>query len=281
MSEEKMIKQSIAVFDPSEPWEKAIQAAAKSTTGNWLPSFPCQLLAKAVVSLQCDVNWLNEEDLMPIRAFHLFSPHLISDKQNLVFVTHLLFLRDILENNEINIQLHGPISFMTRPLAHFLFRHCPVHICLNSDLLRAANRKAEFVHVGGFLIAPKDSISLQGKGIIEDVHYHGPKNRVDQFLNIREDVISLRKSAAHVEFDDVGEETLYSSEHYRGIFPDDRVWDKEKRLEAVIREIEPSPSGDIHVEYKESGDIRKLSKGNFDVSFIILPKREGSNVLQS
>ncbi|GAG48778.1 unnamed protein product, partial [marine sediment metagenome] len=36
---------AIAVYDPIDnPWESAIQDAAKEITDNWLPSFPCQLL---------------------------------------------------------------------------------------------------------------------------------------------------------------------------------------------------------------------------------------------
>ncbi len=274
MSKEGLTKEAIAVFSPTDPWEKAIQDAAKSTTDNWLPAFPCKLLAKAVVSLQCNNGWLNEEELMPARAFHLFNPSLISNKQHLVFVTHLLFLRDILENNEINAQLHEPISFMTRPLAHFLFRHCPVHICLNSDLLHAANSKAEFVQVAGFVIAPKDNISIQG---IQDIHYHGDRDKVDQFLDIKDEVIALQKAAAQIEMDEFGEETLYSSEHFRALRPQDRIWDKEKRLEAVIDEIEPSSNGDVRVEY-ENGDFRRLSKENFDASFIVLPKESNNAV---
>lgn len=268
---------AIAVYSPDDPWENAIQDAAKAATGDWLPSTPCQLLAKAFVALQCNNDWLNEENLMPARASHLFSPSLISDKQHLVFVTHLLFLRDILENNEINAQLHSPISFMTRPLAHFLFRHCPVHICINSDLLRAANRKVEFVQVGGFVIVPKGNISVEGKGIIQDVHYHGSRDKIDMFLDIKDEVASLQKVAAHAEINEFGEETLYTAEHLRAIRPDDKVWDKSKKLEGKISEIEPF--GNICVLY-DNGDTECIPKDKFDESFVVL-MRGNKSALQS
>ena len=54
--------EAIAVFDPDDAWEKAIQAAAKEVTGDWLPAYPCRLLARAVVSLKCDDEWLNSSD---------------------------------------------------------------------------------------------------------------------------------------------------------------------------------------------------------------------------
>ncbi len=272
---EKLIKNAISVYDPADPWEKAIQDASKAVTGSWLSSYPCQLLAKAVVALQCNEEWIDREDLMPARAHYMFTPSLISNKQDLVFVTHLLFLRDILENNEINSQLHQPIAFLTRPLAHFLFRHCPVHMLLKADLLRSANRKVEFQEIGGFVIVSKGDVSLEGA--ISDVHYHG--SHVDAFMNLRDDAMPLRKAAGRIEVDDVGEETVYSSEHFRALRINDRVWDKEKKLEGRLEEIEPVINGDIVVEY-DNGEIQRLSKEKFDESYIVLPRGEESNVLQ-
>jgi len=269
----KVIKKAISVYDPSDPWEQAIQDASKTVTGEWLPSYPCQLLAKAVALLQSNNELLDEEELMPARAFYLFNPLFTNNKESMVFVTHLLFLRDILENNEINIQLHEPVTFMTRSLAHFLFRHCPVHIYLNADLLKAANRKAEFVNVGGFIIAPKDNISVDDA--IEDVVYYGDKNKIDQFLDIKYE--SLKKAAGKLVTDEFGEETIYSSEHYRAIRPDDRVWNKNKRIEGVIEKIEPNTNGNVHIRYLD-GDTEILSKEDFDIYFVIMPK-ETSNAV--
>ena len=141
----KITKEAIAVYNPQDdPWQSAIQDAAKEITGNWLPSFPCQQLAKAVASLKIGTDWLVRDDLLTVRAHYLFAPYLTENKETLVFVTHLLYLRDILENKEICSNLNDPIVFVSSLLASFLFRDSPVHIHVNTDLLRAANPKAEF-----------------------------------------------------------------------------------------------------------------------------------------
>ncbi|GAG47121.1 unnamed protein product, partial [marine sediment metagenome] len=99
----------------------------------------------------------------------------------------LLFLRDILENREISANLHDPIVFMTNHLATFLFRDSPVHIHVNADLLRAANHKSEFLHVGGLLICYKGNIELTDDVII-DVQYHGSEMNRERTSGLVSDI---------------------------------------------------------------------------------------------
>ena len=43
-----MQKKSIAIYQPEDSWEQAIQTAYHARNEDWLPSFACQLAAKAV-----------------------------------------------------------------------------------------------------------------------------------------------------------------------------------------------------------------------------------------
>lgn len=265
--ERSMKKEAIAVHNPSDEWEAAIQDASKQVTGEWLPAYPCQLLAKAVSCLKYGGEWLENSELLPIRAYYLFAPHMISNKQEWVFVTHLLFLRDILENNEINENIHCPISFMTEPLANFLFRDCPVHIYMNSDLLRRANADVEFLNVGGFLIA-QGTISLK-PGVISDIKYFGKRDKADveSMINTieKEKGIRFSKAAAkEIDFD-----VFQISEHVKELKPDMDVWDKRERSVAEIVQIEPGENGVVYLRYSNGTEIG-VPKQEFDQQFTIV-----------
>ena len=270
MKKEAMLREvkAISVYAPSDPWENAIQDAAKQIAGNWLPSHPCQLLSRTISSLKLGTDWLDRSDLLPVRASYLFSPHLIDNKQERVFVTNLLFLRDILENREINANLHEPISFLTVPLAHFLFRNRPVHIHVNEDLLRAANPKAEFLDVGGFLIARKGDIEIRD-GVIAEVRYYG-KQQKEEVQSIVAEIKSdsglrFMKVAAREIEDDV----FQIDEHFRDIRPESYVWDKINRSKAQVVEVEPGETGIVRMIYM-SGEEKSIAKEEFDQQFIII-----------
>ncbi|KKM19148.1 hypothetical protein LCGC14_1658540, partial [marine sediment metagenome] len=252
-----------------DPWESAIQNAAKEITGNWLPSFPCQLLAKAVASLKVGTDWLVRDDLLPVRAHYLFSSYLADNKEQLVFVTHLLYLRDILENKEINSILHDPIVFMTDHLANFLFRDSPVHICVNTDLLRAANSKAEFLDVGGLLICHKGNITLDD-GVITDVRYHGSEMNRERTSGLVNDIqkrqgISFSKAAAK----EIAPDVFRIDEHFPELVPDTEVWDKLTRSKAQVTAIETSENGIVWLRYSD-GSETDIPKQEFDLNFVVL-----------
>ncbi len=263
-----MKKKALTVYSPDDKWESAIQDSAKHFTGNWLPAYPCQLLSKTICSLKLGTDWLDNEKLFPARASYFFSDHLMANKQERVFATQLLFLRDILENREINAKLHEPMAFMTTPLAYFLFRDCPVHIHINEGLLRAANKKIEFVDVGGFLIAKEGNIEIKD-GVVSDVRYYGRqdsteiKKVVDQ---IRNDcgLRFMKAAATEVAFD-----VFEIDEHFKDIRPGSKVWDKINRSEGNVVEVQPGETGIVHVEYP-NGKLVSIPKQEFDLNFVIM-----------
>lgn len=264
-----IIREAITVYDPKNPWESAIQDAAKKLTGNWLPSFACQLLAKAVASLKIGTDWLVRTDLLTVRAHYLFAPYLADNKDSVVFVTHFLYLRDILENMEISSNLNDPIVFMAPTLASFLFRDSPVHIHLNADLLRSANSKAEFMDIGGLLICHKGNIKLM-EGAIEDVHYYGSEMNKGRTLELVKDIqnqqgISFSKAAAR----EISPDVFAIEEHFKEIVPDDEVWDKITRSKAQVTAVELSENGMISLRYSNGSEIT-VPKQEFDQNFIVV-----------
>lgn len=266
---QKITRKAIAVYNPSDPWESAIQDAAKDLTGNWLPSFPCQLLAKAVASLKVGSDWLTREDLLPVRAHYLFAPYLSANKESLVFVTHLLFLRDILENREISSILYDPIVLMAEELATFLFRDSPVHLYINENMLKAANPHAQFLDVGGFLICYDGNINLED-GVLTNFRYHGSEmeqGRISQLIHdIKEDQgLSFSKAAAK----EIAPDVFRIDEHFPELTPDTEVWDKITRSTAQISAIEKSENGIVHVLYPDGNEIT-VPKQEFDQQFVVV-----------
>lgn len=265
----QITKKAIAVYDPQDdPWQSAIQDAAKEIDGNWLPSFPCQLLAKAVASLKVGTDWLTRDDLLAVRAHYLFAPFLAEGKETLVFVTHLIFLRDILENGVISSNLNDPIAFMTPSLASFLFRDSPVHIHVNTDLLRAANPKAEFLDVGGLLICHKGNIELEKS--VSDVHYYGSEMNRERTSGIVNDIrqrqgLSFSKAAAL----EIAPDVFKIEEHFPELTPDTEVWDKVTRSKAQVTAIEPSENGIIWLKYP-NGVVTSIPKQHFDENYVVV-----------
>lgn len=259
-------RKAISVYDPGDKWESSIQDAAKQFTGNWLPAFPCQLLSNAICSLKVGTDWLEHEELFPARASYFFADHLTNNKQERVFATHLLFLRDILENREINSRLHDPIAFMTTSLAYFLFRDCPVHIHINEDLLRASNKKIEFIEVGGFLIAKEGSIRIKDR-VISDVRYYGQQNEeASEIIHQIQNDCGLRfmkAAASEIAFD-----VFEIDEHFRDIRPGSIIWDKISRTEAEIVEVEPGETGIVRIKCS-TGTEKSITKEEFDKQFVI------------
>lgn len=259
-----IVREAIAVYDPDNPWERAIQSAAKNVTGNWLPSHPCQLLAQAVASLKIGTEWLDRDDLLSVRAYHLFSPALTANKEILVFPTHLLYLRDMLENGEIDDSLHEPITFMTKPLADFLFRDSPIHLYVNHDMLRSANHDADFLDVAGFLIARRGKVSLD-EGVLIDIHYYGEKRKEYVEYLISEMSPRLSKAAAT----EIAPDVFEIGEHLKGLLPESSVWDKSNRTTAEITAVEPGETGTVTIRYPDEKEVT-IPKLKFDEQFVVM-----------
>lgn len=269
MSRTQITRKAIAVYDPGDPWQSAIQDAAKEITGNWLPSFPCQLLAKAVASLKVGTDWLVRDDLLPVRAHYLFAPYLSDNKEIVVFATHFLFLRDILENREISSNLNDPIPFIAPSLATFLFRDSPVHIHVNSDLLRAANPKAEFLDVGGMLICHRGNIELKD-GVILDVCYYGSEMNHERTSGLINDVQEQQGMPfSRAASKEIAPDVFKIEEHFPELVPDTEVWDKLTRSKAQVTAIEASENGIIWLRYSDGNEI-SVPKQEFDLNFVVL-----------
>lgn len=264
----KIQKSAIAVYNPSCPWERAIQNAAKEITGNWLPFYPCQMLAKTVMSLQDSDEWIENKELMNLRASYLFAPYMSSNIQTVVFVTHVLFLRDILENQEINNQLHFPVGLMSTPIAHFLFRSSPVHIHIDKNVLISNNKKVDFLHVGGFIISEQ---CLNIKNAIVDVKYILSDKRInDTVYDIKREYNLLEtKTASRIWKNDFGEEVFFTSGHSATWNPDDKVLDKTSKELAKIIEIEPDDNGFVYVKYT-NGNVDSVLKKDFDQRYLVV-----------
>lgn len=263
----KRSKTAIAVYFPSDTWEKAIQDACKQATNEWLPAYPCQLLARSIASLKIGTDWLEKEELMPVRASYLFNQHLCdNDKRVQVFTTHFLFLRDILENNEINIKLHNPIVFMTPHLANFIFRNNPVHIYLNADFLHSFNKGAKFVDVGGLSICEENL--MVNRGMITDVLYYGKQDRknVDKLTGVLSDGLGVQLKVAASE---IHKEIFKIDEHFKDVRPGMRILDKLKSSEADVLEVEPGETGIVRFKYL-NGNEGSIAKEDFDQQCVIL-----------
>jgi hypothetical protein len=261
-----MDKKAIAVYDPSDSWERAIQDAAKEYTGQWLSMYRCQLVAKAVASLKSIDNWMSDVGLLTHRAKYFFAPQFASNKNELVFVTHLLFLRDVLENREVNSYVYDPIVFMTRPLAHYLFREYPIHILVDYDLLKSENSGVNFIEVGGLVISDGEDVKLDES--IIDISSKHTKNL--DFLTPPEVVNNIRtqtglKAAARA----VSRGIFQIDDHERFLVPDRQVWDKEKRADATIYLVEPGDTGLVGLRYDDGTEIT-ISKLFFDSRYTLV-----------
>ncbi len=256
---------AIAVYDPSDPWERSIQDSAKKVTGDWLPSYPCRAMANAIKSLKDDDDWLGNQDLIPIRTFYFFATHMIQNKETMVFVTHLLYLRDIVENQVISNALFDPVTFISPPLANFLFRDCPVHIYFNVDHLRHENKEADFLDVGGLLLAENKDIEITHEAI-EDIKYFGDPAKEAIIEQIKQRCgLQLAKSASQ----EVAPDIFSIEEHYPDLLPGDEVWNKQLRSVWHIMEIEPTENGLVQLEGAED-ERMEVMKQEFDKQFVIL-----------
>jgi len=256
-----MNKSAIVVYNPSDPWERAIQDTAKDILGQWLPSFACQSVAAAIANLKSIDDWMDNPRLYGARARYFFSPQFCSRKSQMVFVTHPLYLRDILENHEIDAFLHDPITFVTRPIAHYLMREYPIHVFVDYERLKADNRNVKFVDVGGLLISQGKSLILSEEAILDIKSL--PSTNV-QFPN-QYQAVRQRKAASK----SISRGVFKIDEHNRILMPKMQVYDKEKRSNGEIYLVEPGDTGIVGVVYEDGSQIT-VSKLFFDTRYAVV-----------
>ncbi len=264
-----MKKQAIAVFNPQSPIEQAIQNASHAADGEWLGSYQCKLMANAISTMKCFDEWEENTDLLNLRVSYLFSGHMIKHRESLVFVTHMLFLRDILDNKEINGYLHDPIIFMSRPLAYYLFREYPIHLHVNTSVLKADNKKVNFTDIGGFVIVDNQDIVLNRNAIDNIVSVNNKKNEcvIDQGIlqSIKQNSELHKKVAVSL----VGDGVFKIDEHERTLKPDMEVWHKENRATGNIFLVESGESGLVGIRYNDGAE-ELIPKESFDNEFIVV-----------
>lgn len=262
-----MNKESIAVYNPTDPLERAIQEAFHSRNDGWLSMYHCQLMAKAISTLKMfDDQWLDHTSLLSHRIAYFFAPEMTAKQDIMVFVTRLLYLRDILENRDIDSYLHNPVIFVTRPLAHYLLREYPIHIYVDMSNLQAENSDADFVQIGGLMITDSD-IRLSPSSILNIISKETRSGRkVAQDLV---DDIQHQTGTRKVAVSEIKPGVFKSDEHKMDLMPDDEVWDKRDRLPARISKVEQGEMGIVEVVYG-SGVTASIPKSEFNTRYVVV-----------
>lgn len=263
VKENNMIKESIAVYNPSDPVESAVQDACHELTGEWLGSYQCKQISKAISFLKCFDNWLDNQNLLNYRIKYFFSPHMCNNKSVMTFLTHPVNMRDIFENSVISHYLHGPITFITPPLAHYLFQEYPIHIYVSSDILKEQNKNVAWTDQGGLLIADKD-VFIDSKSILKI------KTKSQYFSDIVYSIIKdidtpITKAAVSL----VSTGVFTFDDATKLLFPDTPVWDKINRKSASIIKVEQGEEGTVLIRYNDGSEI-SIPKMNFDQQFVKL-----------
>lgn len=260
-----MKKLAISVYNPTDPVERAIQESFHSVNGEWLSSYGCQLLARALSSLKSSGTWVDNAELLEHRISYFFAPYMCRDKSVMIFPTYPLFLRDILENCEINAYLHDPVTLVTRPLAHYLCQEYPVHICFNTSSLKGYNA-GSWTDLSGFLVADKD-VRFQPEAI-EKIQCKETKYAamVEQILG---DIGKNRESPlSKVAISQIAPGVFTSDRHERIIEPDSFVWDKKLRVQGIVSQVDTGETGLISVVY-DDGNTVTIPQVDFDHRYVI------------
>ena len=239
--------------------ERALQDASHYHTGQWLSEVDCKLMSDAIVSLKItNYNWIS--NLIKERTLHFFNPNMISNQDILVFVTYPLYIQDIIENKEFNSYLHSPVIFLTKPLAHYLFKEYTIHLHIDKDKLVSLNSTINFTNVGGLLIS-EDNVALNTECIVKVVTFANKNKFVDKKANILDEI----KLAASL----VAPGIFQIDEHERALLPNKKVRDKEKRADGVIVSIEPGETGCVQIKYNDESFIT-IGKQFFDQRFSLV-----------
>lgn len=251
-----MDKSAIAVYNPQDVWERAVQDSYHYFNDDWLPSFACQLAAKAILKLKT-VDWVLDASLRDIRAKYFFAPYMSSRKEEMVLVTHPLFLRDILENEMVNAYLHDPIVFVSPPIAFYLLRDYPIQIKVRWQDIASDNHDVQFIDVGAMYISSGQNVKLKASSIVEvwDATKH-----------------ALTKAAAR----EIAPEVYEISKHHRNLSPQTSVYDKATRTVGTVDEVGIGEEAIIRVVYP-NGEKVDIPQSDFDIRYIVHTAQLQSN----
>jgi hypothetical protein len=266
---EVISKAAIAVYNPQDYLERAIQDAFHEHNDGWLPMYACQLAAKALAFLKMfDENWIENTKLIDHRVKYFFAPFMSAQKDEMVFVTSLLFLRDILENKTINAFIHNPVVFVTKPIAHYLLREYPVHILFDMNKLYSINRTAKPVHINGLVIFDEENLNTDDA--VLDIFTKNTTSGTSSVSamdieHIMRDTGFIRKVAVSLREPGV----FRNDQDKRTISPQAEVWDKIERVNGKVVKVEPGETGSIEVSLN-NGIKKIVSQVDFDKEFTLI-----------
>lgn len=258
-------KESIAVYNPSDPIERVVQEQYHQASGEWLSAFECQLITKGITSLKSTTAWLDNYSLLQQRIGYFFAPFMSHKKNLVVLPTYPLFLRDILENCCISAYLHDPVAFVSRPLAHYLFREYPVHLYFDSSQLKGCN-SIKWIDKGGLLITD-DDVHFEAECLVQVVTKNEQVNDlVDEIMTDVRNNVTM--PLAKVAVSQVSRGVFTIDQHERVIYPESVVWDKVLREYGFVREVEPGEMGFVQIEYENNPEVT-IPKQEFDTRFVL------------
>jgi hypothetical protein len=270
-------KKSIAVYNPEAPLERAIQSSSHDINGEWLSSYQCQLMARAISSLKIFDQWRSDENLLRLRLSYFFEPHMIRHKETLVFLTHLLYVRDILDNKEINSYIHSPIVFMSVPLSYYLFREYPLHIHVDFSTLSKHNTKVDFIDIGGLVIVDQNNVCVNYDAITDIINMCDKSSKYKVTDDRFESIINKAGLMGKVAASPISRGIFRIDEDQREIYPDMAVLHKEEKLTGNVFLIEPGENGRVGIRYAD-GSEEFVPQESFDNEFVILDtKLKGLN----
>lgn len=263
-----MKKKAIAVYNPSDPLERAIQEAYHENNDGWLGMYSCKLCARAIISLKMfDESWLNSAELLDQRVKYFFAPHMSSRKERMVLPVTLLFLRDILENQGINGFVINPVVFVTVPVSHYLLRDFPIHILVDKHKILAAN-EGSYIDVGGLLIFDGENVELPEDAIV-DIFTKESKDGDSPTSTIELERITNETGYRKVAVSLRGPGVFTNDEHSREISPQAPIWDKLTRQIGTVVKVVPGENGLIEI-LLDSGIKKVISQVDFDREFSLV-----------
>jgi len=254
----KIEKTAISVYDPDNVLEKAIQSVYNQYYNKWLTAYECQAFARAIYALK--PRWVHQEKYLDLRLAYLFNETMVGNKDIVIFPSRPIFLREILENREINSYIYDPIVFVTQPIFHWLFKDYSVGIYLDYSKIKAANSGIKMMDIGGLTLIDKDDIAITEESIVKVVSKDmNVKTIVDDFSS------SLQK-VAHTE---ISRDMFKIDEDERDIFPGDQAWNKESKEFGFVFQVDPGEKGNIYMKIKDGAE-QLVPKEEFDSKFVLV-----------
>lgn len=209
-------------------------------------------------------GWLEEHHLFRQRASYFFQPQMIGRMDRIVFPTYPLYLRDIVENGRISSTIHGPVTFFSRPVAHYLFQEYPLHLVFRTDSVFSRNEQP--FNAGAACIFDK-SIDIDPSDIV-GFRTYGIANKMRMASILRE---LLDRPLAKVAVSKTDSPGVFGLDRGidRDIRPGQKVMDKRSGMAGSVQVVEPGDTGLVTVAL-ENGATNSLLKHEFDMAMVVL-----------